>query len=113
MTVSDSRVSFRIGDPLKTSRPGEHLSELVFVPYPPDRRLCIVTLTVSYQECTNNKRGLLTGFFLTIRPSVKVASWDALRRWAKDVMSASANKAALWLPLSTIISTIGWRIYIH
>ncbi|XP_063856130.1 uncharacterized protein LOC135107471 [Scylla paramamosain] len=124
MTVSDSRVSFRIGDPLKTSRPGTHLSELVFVAYPPDRRLCVVTSTMSYLERTNNMRGSLTGFFLTTRPPVKLASRDTLRRWTKDVMraaginlgifsphstrSASASKAALRLPLSTIISTIGW-----
>ena len=41
MTVLDSWVSFRNGDALKSSRPGVHLSELVFAAYPPDRRLCV------------------------------------------------------------------------
>lgn len=42
MTVSRSKVSFRIDD-LKTSRPGVHQSELVFLAYIPETRLCVCT----------------------------------------------------------------------
>ena len=124
MSVSELRVSFRIADPLKTSRPGDHLSELVFVAYPTDRRLCVVTSIVCYLERTCAFRGPFTGFFLTTKPPIRVASWDTLRRWTKDSMrsagidlnifsphstrSASTSKAALKLPLATIISTVGW-----
>ena len=124
MSVSELRVSFRIADPLKTSRPGDHLSELVFVAYPTDRRLCVVTSIVCYLERTCAFRGPFTGFFLTTKPPIRVASRDTLRRWTKDIMrsagidlnifsphstrSASTSKAALKLPLATIISTVGW-----
>lgn len=124
MTTSKLRVSFRIGDPLKTSRPGDHLSELVFVAYPTDKRLCVVTAILSYLERTSTFRDTVTAFFLTTKPPIRVASRDTLRRWTKDIMlaagidldifsphstrSASTSKAALKLPLSTIISTVGW-----
>lgn len=115
---------FGIGDLLKTSRPGVHLSGLVFEAYPHDSRLCIVHTIKHYLHRTKPIRGELTGFFLTTRPPVRLASRDTLRRWVRDVMgaadidltvfsphstrSASSSKAALVLPLSTIISTIGW-----
>lgn len=124
MTVSDLRVSFRLGDPLKTSRPGAHISELVFLAYPTDRKLCIVTSIINYLERTRAVRGEITGFFLTTKTPIRVASRDTLRRWTKDIMqaagidlnifsphstrSSSTSKAALKLPLSTIISTVGW-----
>lgn len=34
MTVSESRVSFRIGDPLNSSMAGDHVSEYSFEAYP-------------------------------------------------------------------------------
>ncbi|MPD00080.1 hypothetical protein E2C01_095529 [Portunus trituberculatus] len=123
MTISEFRVFFRIADPLKTSRPGDHMSELVFVAYPTDRRLCIVISIVSYLEHTCALQGPFTGFFLTTKPPIRIASQDTLRRWTKDMRSAgidlnifsphstrsaSTSKAALKLPLATIISTVGW-----
>ncbi|MPC48208.1 hypothetical protein E2C01_041976 [Portunus trituberculatus] len=117
MTISELRVSFRIADHIKTSR-------LVFVAYPTDRRLCIVNSIVSYLERTYALRGPFTGFFLTMKPPIRVASQDTLHRWTKDIMrsagidlniifphstrSASTSKAVLKLPLATIISTVGW-----
>lgn len=124
MTISDSRVSFRIGDPLKTSRPGSHLTELGFMPYPLDKLLCVHTTIVNYLDRTIDIRGPITRFFLTTRPPFRMASRDTLRRWTRDMMeaagidlsifsphstrSASTSKAALKLPLSTILSTAGW-----
>lgn len=124
MTVSESRVTFRIGDPLKTSRPGAHMSELIFDAYPSDKKLCVVTSIVNYLDRTKYIRGTITRFFLTTKPPIKLASRDTLRRWTKSIMeaaginlnifsphstrSASTSKAALKLPLSTILSTIGW-----
>lgn len=124
MTVSESRVVFRIGDPLKTSRPGDHLSELSFNAYPHDEKLCVVATIVNYLSRTKSIRGEITGFFITTKPPIKLAARDTLRRWTKNIMqaagidltifsphstrSASSSKAALKLPLSTIISTIGW-----
>ena len=124
MTVSEFKVSFRIGDLLKTSPPSDHLSEIVFESYAPDKRLCIHTAIVDYLNRTSVVRGSITRFFLTTVPPIRMASRDTLRRKTKDILlatgidlsifsphstrSASSSKAALTLPLSTIISTIGW-----
>ena len=39
MSLSYSKVSFAIGDILKTTRPGAHLSEITYKGYAPDRRI--------------------------------------------------------------------------
>lgn len=124
MTISEFTVSFRIGDLLKTSRPSDHLSEIAFEAYPSDERLCVHAAIVSYLDRTSVFRGSITRFFITSVPPIRIASRDTLRRWTKDVLlaagidlkifsphstrSASSSKAALTLPLSTILSTIGW-----
>ena len=124
ISISDLRISFQIGDPLKTSRPGSHMSEVNFEAYVPDSRLCVYTTCLHYLDRTKDMRGNVTRFFLTTKPPIKLASRDTLRCWTKDVMkaagidlslfsphstrSASSSKAALKLPLSTILSTVGW-----
>ena len=95
-----------------------------FEAYPQASKLCVVCTIRHYLRRTRSIRGELTGFFLTTRSPVRLASRATLRRWVRDVMgaagfdltlfsphstrSASSSKAALVLPLSTIISTIGW-----
>lgn len=122
MSVSPSRVAFRIGDSLKTSRPGDHFSELYFDAYV-HNKLCVYTTIMCYLRRTSNLRGNITSFFITSRPPFKVASRDTLRRWTRDIMccagldlnmfsphstsSSSASKAALSLPISTF-TTVGW-----
>lgn len=124
MSVSPSRISFRIGDLLKTSRPGVHLSELTFHAYVPNRLLCVCTTIMCYIERTSEVRGTETKFFLISKPPFTAASRDTLRRWTKDLLaaagvdltifyphstrSAASSKAALTLPLSTVISAVGW-----
>ncbi|MPC71530.1 hypothetical protein E2C01_065807 [Portunus trituberculatus] len=124
MSVTESRVGFGIGDLLKTSRPGVHMSGLFFDAYPHDSRLCVVDTIKHYLDRTSSIHGSLTGFFVTTRPPVRLASRDTLRRWVRDVMgaagiditvfsphstrSASSSKAARMLPLATVVSTIGW-----
>lgn len=124
MTVSRSEVSFRIGDLLKTSRPGVHLSELVFPAYTPEKDLCVFTAICCYLERTADIRGSITRFFVTTKTPVRLASRDTIRRWTRNVMrdagidltifsphstrSASSSKASLTLPVSTIMATVGW-----
>ena len=45
MSISDSMIVFRIGDLLKTSRPGSHISELCFARYSPDPLICVYTVS--------------------------------------------------------------------
>lgn len=120
--MSLSRVLFRIGDPLKTSRSGNHISELTFDAYAPNKRLCECTTVTCYLRCTSTIRGTNTRFFLSSRPPFNVASRDTLQRWTKDLLqaagidlkmfsshstrSAASRKAALKLPLSTLIFVV-------
>ena len=50
MTFTDSTVVFRIGDLLKTSRPGYHNSELCFESYAPNQLICVYTTIVNFGE---------------------------------------------------------------
>lgn len=124
MNITHSKVVFTIGDMLKTSGPKRHLSQISFKAYAPDKRLCVHTALRQYLEKTLEKRGKVTSLFINTKSYGKPASRDTLRRWTKDIMrdaginlsifaphstrSASSSKAAAYLPLSTIIKTIGW-----
>ena len=124
MSITNSRVSFAIGDLMKTSRPGQHTSGLGFHAYPPDKLLCVYNAILSYLKRTEHSRGTVTRFFIITRPPFRVASLDTLRRWARDIMgaaeidlsiftphsarSAASSKAALSLPLSNFLDTVGW-----
>ena len=115
---------FRIGDLLKTSRPGCHISELSFERYSPDHLICVYTTILNYLERTKDSRGSITGLLLTTKPPIKVASQDTLWRWVREVMgaagidltifsphstrSAASSKAALRLPLFSIPALVGW-----
>jgi len=124
MELSANKVTFQIGDLLKTSRPGHHTPEITFTAYAPDRRLCVITALIAYLERTLDSRGPVTKLFLTSRKPVHAASRDTLRRWTKQIMqsaginmnifaphstrSASTSKAAFSLPLTLISRTVGW-----
>ena len=124
MFFTPSKVTFTLGDPLKTSGPKRHLSQITFKAYAPDKRLCVHTTLVSYLKRTLDTRGKVTSLFLTTSVPRKAASRDTLRRWTRDLMgsagvdlsifsphytrSASSSKAARYLPLSTIVKAKGW-----
>lgn len=124
MTISADKIQFTIGDLLKTSRPGNHLSQIVFTAFPPDNHLCVYTAMLCYLKRTDSIRGCFTRFFLTSKPPIRVASRDTLRRWTRAIMkdagidlsvfaphstrSASTSKASMSLPLSVILETVGW-----
>ena len=124
MQLTPHSATFQIGDLQKTSKPGFHLSQLVFKAYAPDRRLCVHTALVAYLKRTLDNRGAVTRLFLTTKPPFRAASRDTLRRWTRNLMrkagidtgifaphsvrSAATSKAACYLPLATIINSIGW-----
>ena len=124
MTLTYSRASFRVAEPVKQTRPGKHINEIVFKGYAPDRRLCVVTVLKEYLQRTLNVRGTEKQLLLTTRSPYKGASRDTVRRWTRDVLtdsgidmgiftphstrSASTSKAATKLPLKTILKTAGW-----
>ena len=125
MTLTYSRVSFRIGEPIKQTRPGRHIDELSFKAYAPDRRLCVITVLKHYLERTLDIRGVNKQLLLTTHKPIHGASRDSIRRWTREVLSdtgidmsifnphstraASTSKAAASnLPIQTILDTAGW-----
>lgn len=125
MSLSYSRASFTIGDPVKQTRPGRHVEPLSFKGYAPDRRLCIITVLKMYLERTLNTRGKVTTLLLTYGRPVHAASRATIRRWATEVLlesgvdltvftphstrAASTSKAVSRVPLTTILAAAGWR----
>ncbi|MPC33608.1 hypothetical protein E2C01_026963 [Portunus trituberculatus] len=59
-----------------------------------------------YLERTKCSQGLITRFFITTKLPTRLASRDTLR--PHSTRSASSSKAALKLPLATIVSAVGW-----
>lgn len=124
MTLTKSKLKFRIGDLVKQTAPNRHVNELAFRAYAPDRRLCIITVIEEYLRRTRPARGSCTNLLLTYGKPVKAASRDSIRRWTREVLksagidtsifsphsvrSASTSKAVLRLPLNTILQTAGW-----
>ncbi len=101
MTLTKSHVTFRIGDPVKQSRPGIHVHELAFKAYAPDRRLCVITVLTEYIERTKETRCEITQLLLTHRAPVRPASRDTIRRWIRDVMSNAGIDMTIFTPHST------------
>ena len=112
----------RIGDLVKQSRPGYHMSEMSIPEYSQDNRLCPIVTLKCYMERTKNIRGKTTKLFIScIKPHGPITK-STLSRWIKDTMSlaginvniftphstrtASTSKAKV--PLATILKTAGW-----
>ena len=125
MSITKSKVVFRIPDLLKTSRPGSHLSEVIFLAYAPDRRLCVYTVLLAYLRRTLSIRGTCKQLLLTTQKPFHAASRDSIRRWTKEVLAksgididqftphstraASVSKAAIHqVPLDSILQTADW-----
>ena len=125
MSLTSSRVSFVIGDLAKTSKPGNHVEELSYLAYAPDRRLCALTVLSCYLERTRNIRGSETRLFLTLRQPHTAASRDILRRWEKSALAEAGINMGIFKPhsvrststsfaaqtrlsLDTILRTAGW-----
>ncbi|XP_045104755.1 uncharacterized protein LOC123500144 isoform X2 [Portunus trituberculatus] len=88
MCVSASRVTFKIGDLLKTSRLGDHLSKVNFDAHTPNISICVYTAITDYLERTKSSQGLITRFFITTKSPTRLASWGTLRHWTRDIMQA-------------------------
>lgn len=123
---SSSGYLLKFNSLLKQSRPGFDCSCLVLKSYPPDRRLCIITVLKEYLARTKPCRkdsddSLLISYVKPYRP----VSRDTISRWIRVVMSrsgidirkftahsvraAATSKAkAMMVPISDILKTAGW-----
>ena len=116
---------FAFASPLKHSKPGKAAPQLIFSPYPPDRRLCIITVLKEYLARTAPLRNGETKLLISyVKPHGKISK-STVSRWIKcalakagiDVLQykahstrmASTSKAsAALIPVDTILAAAGW-----
>lgn len=101
MTVTAEFYKFRIGDIVKQTRPGNHLSEIELPAYPHDRRLCIVSILNDYLSKTKDVRGKTTQLFLSYTRPFKAVSKSTIARWVKTVLHDSGVDTSIFTPHST------------
>ena len=125
-TVTDNKITIKIGDLLKQTRPGWQLADFTIKAYAPDRRLCPCRTLAEYLRRTSELRsnGTERLFISWIKPHQAVSP-DTISRWLKLVMaeaginldlftahsvrSAASSAASLAnVPIETIMKTAGW-----
>ena len=126
--MTKSKATFLIGDLLKTSKPGQHLTEVTLMAYPADRRVCVITYLQDYLKRTKTLREQESHstLFLSWKPPYKPVSRDTLRRWTRTVMNLAGINTTLFkphstraastsaatsanVPIDTIMKTAGWK----
>jgi hypothetical protein len=116
---------FSFREPLKHSREGRPATIIELVPYPPDRRLCVITVLNEYVLRTAGCRGKETALLVSFtKPHGKV-SRDTIARWLRTVMSqagvdtntfkahstraaATSKAASMHVPIDAILKVGGW-----
>lgn len=128
LKISTNRAIFSIGDLLKNSTPGHHLSNVTLLAYPVDRRICVITYLQQYLKRTKCYRShdKHNKLFLSWRSPHHPVSRDTLRRWTKNVMDLAgidtdcfkphSTRAAstsavdsMNVPIDTILKAVGWK----
>lgn len=125
MTLTESSCSFSISKPVKQTRPGTHVHDLVFQAYFKDPGLCIVECLQEYVIRTKPLRGEETQLLISFVKPHKAVSKDTIGRWVKCVLanagidtnqfgahstrsaSTSAAKRS-GLDMTTIMRAAGW-----
>lgn len=110
---------------LKQDRPGCHTKYLELKAYPPDRRLCVITVLKEYLKRTSIIRKDCKYLFVSyVKPHNRVCR-DTLSRWLKTLMSkagidinkfsshsirsAAVSKAKYAsVPIDDILKVAGW-----
>lgn len=116
---------FLLNEHVKQSRPGYKEPNVYIKAFPPDRRICVLTVFKEYisrTKCFRKKHGKL---LLSYKKPHEPVSRDTIARWIKTVMkysgidtnifkahsvrSAAVSKAkSNSVPISTILKTAGW-----
>ena len=87
MTLTESSCSFSISKPVKQTRPGTHVHDLVFQAYFKDPGLCIVECLQEYVIRTKSLRGEETQLLISFVKPHKAVSKDTIGRWVKCVLA--------------------------
>ena len=116
---------FSFDTPLKHSRAHKAAPSVTLKPFPPDRRLCVITVLKEYISRTASLRGEHSRLLISFIKPHKPISRSSVSRWVKvclvksgidtSVYSAHSTRMASTskayfarVPLETIMSTAGW-----
>ena len=122
-TIKESFLVRRIDDKLKTTSIKFHVGEIKFPVYE-NANVCPVKLFKQDIYVTKSLRSSITCLFSTTSKPYKPVSKDTLARWIKSVLHdtvidmtifsphstrlASTSKAAIKVPIETVLKTEGW-----
>ena len=125
MSLLNDRVSFSIGDVLKTSSPYSHVQEVSFLEYGPNVHICVIKTLQAYLRKTCILRGPTTRLLIATRPPFRAASRGTLMRWTKDLLrmagidvnmfkpysvkAAGVSAAAGSMSIKSLLGAVGWR----
>ena len=126
MQLSFNRAEFVVTDLLKTSSPNSHKGVFEYKGFPPNRRLCIVTVLKEYLQRTLDIRGKTKQLLLTRKKPHGAASSDTVKRWVRECLELSGVDTSIFkahstrsastsfgakhnLSLDLIMKTAGWQ----
>lgn len=125
MKPSTVKITFRILELVKQSRPGTSGLSLEFRAYPPDPRLCVMTHLLLYLRTTKALRGSKMALWVSFKQPHGRVSVPTISRWLRQVLGAAgvdtdilkshSTRAAATLaainmevPMGHILATAGW-----
>ena len=88
MEQTEDKCTFFIVDKVKQSRVGQHVKPLVFVAYPKETTLCVVTHIREYISRTASIRKCQQLLISYVKPNGPVSK-DTISRWCKAVLEAA------------------------
>ena len=122
MFHDSDKISFRITEVLKTSKPGRPQVTINVNAYPNEAQLCPLTCLKAYIEVSKSLRSESKLFIGLVKPH-KVVGSQTISRWiclglqkakiddkftSHSVRHASTSKAANNIPITDILRTVGW-----
>ena len=89
MTMEDSEITFVIAEKLKHSRPGVHQQPLVFVSYPINKNVPVITHLLEYLKRTSSLRGETKQLLISFIKLYKLISTETVSHWIKNFMTTA------------------------
>ena len=110
MTLTESSCSFSISKPVKQTRSGTHVHDLVFQAYFKDPGLCIVECLQEYVIRTKHLRGEETQLLISFVKPHKAVSIDTTARWVKSVLEKCWYRCTpVWSPQHSLSLNFGCK----
>ena len=107
LEISGSKISFKIANLLKTNRQGRKVGkEVSLAAYPPDRRLCVLTVLRQYIAATKTLRGSEQQLFISYIEPHDAVSKDTLARWIKEVLTMAGINTSVFKAHSTRAASV-------